>query len=69
MKNRRKCHAKKYRNIKKTKNINNTLVIFGIRNEVTKADIYDHFVGCTKVTIKQSYLPPYLKYSNNYYVF
>ena len=41
---------------------NKTLLIFGMKNDVTKNDIYNHFVGCKKVTIKQSRLPPYLKY-------
>ncbi len=40
-----------------------------MRNEVTHNDIRCHFVGCIKVTMKQSQLPPYLKYVNNYRLF
>lgn len=69
MEPRQNCHVPKRRNKKAIRNINDTLFISGMRNEVTKADICRHFVGCAKVTIKQSYLPPHLKYSNNYYIF
>jgi RNA recognition motif-containing protein len=56
------------RNVYRTRSPSRTLIISGMRNDVTKADIKRHFEGCTKITIKQNYLPPYLKYDNNYYV-
>jgi len=40
-----------------------------MENEVTKTDIRNSFVGCRKVTIKQSHSPPYLKYANHYFIF
>jgi len=56
------------KNIKNTKirnqrkNINNTLYVSGLRNDVCKKDLHRHFIGCTKVTMKQHQMPPYLKY-------
>ncbi len=57
------------RYVKNGRTHSNTLVISGMRNDVTKNDIQRHFTGCLKITIKQSYLPPFLKYNNNYCVF
>jgi RNA recognition motif-containing protein len=50
----------KIRNQKK--NLNNTLYVSGLRNNVRKKDLHRHFVGCTKITMKRHQMPPYLKY-------
>lgn len=40
-----------------------------MKNGVTKKDILNHFIGCKKITIKQSKIPPYLKYIDYYSIF
>ncbi len=40
-----------------------TLFVSGLKNDVNKTDIYRHFVGCTKVILKQCQTVSNLKYS------
>lgn len=43
--------------------INNprTLFVSGLRSNINKRDIYKHFFGCIKVTIKQYHTTSHLK--------
>jgi len=54
---------------RKIGNISKTLLILNLRNDVSKTDLLKYFIGCKKITMKQSQLPPYHKYNNNYSIF
>ncbi|CAF1273200.1 unnamed protein product [Adineta steineri] len=41
----------------------NTLFVSGLRSNVSKSDIYDHFTDCIKVIFKQYHSTPHLKYA------
>ncbi|CAF3795756.1 unnamed protein product [Rotaria socialis] len=55
--------AFKNKRTKKNRNSYKTLVIHNMRNNVTSGDIRRHFVGCTKDTIKRSYMSSHLNYA------
>jgi hypothetical protein len=48
---------------------NKVLCITSMKNGVIYNDIRRHFVGCIKVILKRSQLPPYLKYVSSYSLF
>ncbi|CAF1328965.1 unnamed protein product [Adineta steineri] len=55
-------------NIKKRKfnediNRYKTLVVLGLRSDVNEIDLYRHFIGCIKVTLKPCKSETYLKYA------
>ncbi len=52
----------KKRKINEAVNRYKTLLVLGLRNDINKADLAHHFIGCTKVTLKQCQTSP-LKYS------
>ncbi|CAF4178914.1 unnamed protein product, partial [Adineta steineri] len=41
----------------------NTLFVSGLRSNVSKSDIYNHFTDCIKVIFKQYHSTPHLKYA------
>ncbi len=53
----------KKRKINETTNRYKTLLVSGLRNDVNKTNLYHHFIGCTKVTLKQCQTSSSLKYS------
>lgn len=40
-----------------------TLLVSGLRHDVSKRDLYHEFIGCIKVTLKQCKTSSALKYS------
>lgn len=54
--------VKKKQSPKRTNDDLRTLFVSGLKNSVSKNDMRNYFIGCTKVTVKQNRATPHLKY-------